>query len=113
MCYEAARGKAAPLAEAAILLGISLGCAVAYSGSSTGKLFMPLGSATEMLATGAARWFLASILAPAAITLTAATVSNAAAMIKDDTWGMARSPQGLGVPLFPLFKNRADCTKAL
>jgi hypothetical protein len=47
-------GKAAPLAEAAILLGISLGCAVAYSGSSTGKLFMPLGNATEMLATGAA-----------------------------------------------------------
>src|SRR4029450_8523300 len=52
-------------------------------------------------------------LAPAAITLTAATVSNAEAMITKDTWGMARSPQGLGVPLFPLFQNRADRPKAL
>ena len=48
--------KPPPLLRAAILLGVSLSCAVAWphSGSSTGKLFMPLGSATEMPATGAA-----------------------------------------------------------
>ena len=83
------RKAAPPLLRAAILSGISLGRAVArpHSGKSTGKLFMPVGNTTEMLATGAAEWFLASILAPA-ITL----VNNAAPTITEDTWGMAWSP---------------------
>ena len=83
------RKAAPPLLRAAILSGISLGCAVApHSGNSTGKLFMPVGNTTEMLATGAAEWFLTSILAPVAITL----VNNAAPIITEDTWGMAWSP---------------------
>jgi len=49
---------------------------------------MPVGNTIEMLATGAAEWFLASILAPVAITL----VNNAAPIITEDTWGMAWSP---------------------
>jgi|SRR5215510_8312973 len=53
---DIATKKPSPLLRAAILLGISLGCAVAWphSGNSTGKCFMPVGSATEMLAIGAA-----------------------------------------------------------
>ena len=49
---------------------------------------MLVGNTTEMLATVAAELFLASILAPAAITL----VNNAAPIITEDTWGMAWSP---------------------
>jgi hypothetical protein len=63
---------------------------------------MPVGNATEMLATGAAEWFLASILAPATITLTAAKVNNAAAIITEDTWGMAWSPYGSRCPSIPI-----------
>jgi hypothetical protein len=46
--------KPPPLLKAAILSGISLCYAVAHSGSSTGKLFIPLGNATGMLTAGAA-----------------------------------------------------------
>jgi hypothetical protein len=33
--------------------------------------------------------------------LTAAKVNNAAPIITEDTWGIAWSPMGLGVPLNP------------
>ena len=62
---------------------------------------MPVGNATEMLATGAAEWCLASILAPAAITLTAAKVNNAAPIITEATWGKAWSPYGPRYPSNP------------
>jgi hypothetical protein len=53
-----ANKKPPPLLGATILLGgVVLAVRLPYCGSSTGKLFMPVGSATEMLVTPAAREF--------------------------------------------------------
>ena len=49
-----ANKKPPPLLRATILLGgVVLAVRLPYCGSSTGKLFMPVGSATEMLVPGA------------------------------------------------------------
>ena len=72
------------------MLGVGRALAWPYCGSTTGKLFMTLGSATERPVTGAVyKWFAAAaILAPEAMTSTAVAKSNAATAIMGSMWRM-------------------------